>query len=71
MYTTLRSPTVRRQDRPASLLALLAMSNLPFRDAHSAQPVSEADKAWSIEQHAIEPIPASDRHGTPIELFRL
>jgi len=33
--------------------------------------VVEADKAWSIEQHAIEPIPAADRHGTPIELFRL
>jgi NCS1 family nucleobase:cation symporter-1 len=31
----------------------------------------EADKPWSVEQHAIEPIPAADRHGSPRELFRL
>src|SRR5271163_3745553 len=31
----------------------------------------EADQPWSIERHAIEPIPASDRHGSPVELFRL
>jgi NCS1 family nucleobase:cation symporter-1 len=31
----------------------------------------EVDKPWSIEQHAIEPIPAADRHGSPQELFRL
>jgi NCS1 family nucleobase:cation symporter-1 len=30
-----------------------------------------ADKPWSIEQHAIEPIPTTDRHGSPGELFRL
>jgi len=30
-----------------------------------------ADKPWSIEQHAIEPIPSADRHGSPAELFRL
>jgi nucleobase:cation symporter-1, NCS1 family len=30
-----------------------------------------ADKPWSIEQHAIEPIPNADRHGSPGELFRL
>jgi NCS1 family nucleobase:cation symporter-1 len=30
-----------------------------------------ADKPWSIEQHAIEPIPNTDRHGSPGELFRL
>ena len=30
-----------------------------------------ADKAWSIEQHAIDPIPAADRHGTPLELFKM
>lgn len=30
-----------------------------------------ADKPWSIEQHAIEPIPGADRHGSPAELFRL
>jgi len=29
------------------------------------------DQPWSIEQHAIEPIPAADRHGAPAELFRL
>ncbi len=29
------------------------------------------DRPWSIEQHAIEPIPAAHRHGSPIELFRL
>ncbi len=33
--------------------------------------VVEADKAWSIERHAIDPIPAADRHGTPIELFKM
>lgn len=36
-----------------------------------ASRIVDADKAWSIEQHAIEPIPASDRHGTPIELFKM
>lgn len=30
-----------------------------------------SDQAWSVEQHAIEPIPAGDRHGSPVELFRL
>jgi nucleobase:cation symporter-1, NCS1 family len=30
-----------------------------------------ADQPWSIELHAIEPIPINDRHGSPIELFRL
>lgn len=30
-----------------------------------------ADKAWSIEQHAIDPIPREDRHGTPGELFKM
>lgn len=34
-------------------------------------PVVAADRPWSIELHAIEPIPAADRHGSPIELFRL
>lgn len=24
-----------------------------------------ADKAWSVEQHGIDPIPLRDRHGTP------
>jgi NCS1 family nucleobase:cation symporter-1 len=33
--------------------------------------VVAADKPWSIEQHAIEPIPGADRHGSPAELFRL
>lgn len=33
--------------------------------------VVEADKAWSIERHALEPIPLSDRHGSPMELFRM
>jgi NCS1 family nucleobase:cation symporter-1 len=33
--------------------------------------IVEVDKPWSIEQHAIEPIPAADRHGSPKELFRL
>ncbi|MGU7782166.1 purine-cytosine permease family protein [Burkholderia sp. PU8-34] len=31
----------------------------------------QSDAAWRIEQHAIEPIPARDRHGTPIELFKM
>jgi len=29
----------------------------------------ESDRVWSIETHGIDPIPDSDRHGTPIELF--
>lgn len=33
--------------------------------------IVEKDQPWSIEQHAIEPIPADDRHGSPKELFRL
>ena len=44
---------------------------MAVQDGDTARRVVEADKAWSIEQHAIEPIPAADRHGTPIELFRL
>jgi NCS1 family nucleobase:cation symporter-1 len=38
--------------------------------SHTQQAV-EADKAWSIEQHAIDPIPRKDRHGTPAELFKM
>nr|WP_294867243.1 cytosine permease [uncultured Pseudogulbenkiania sp.] len=30
-----------------------------------------ADKAWSIEQHALEPIPVKDRHGSPKDLFKM
>jgi len=44
---------------------------MAVRNDGAATKVVEADKAWSIEQHAIEPIPAADRHGTPVELFRL
>ena len=33
--------------------------------------VVQADQAWSVEGHAIEPIPLADRHGSPIELFRM
>jgi NCS1 family nucleobase:cation symporter-1 len=33
--------------------------------------VVAADRAWSVERHAIEPIPAADRHGSPMELLRL
>jgi NCS1 family nucleobase:cation symporter-1 len=36
-----------------------------------SQPAVPADQPWSIERHAIEPIPAADRHGSPVELFRL
>ena len=32
----------------------------------AAQP--ESDRVWSID-HGIDPIPESDRHGTPKELF--
>ncbi len=32
-----------------------------------SQPVS--DRVWRIETHGIDPIPDSDRHGTPSELF--
>ena len=30
-----------------------------------------ADEVGSIEQHGIDPIPISDRHGSPFELFKL
>jgi NCS1 family nucleobase:cation symporter-1 len=33
--------------------------------------VVESDRPWSVERHAIEPIPDSDRHGKPVELFRM
>ncbi len=33
----------------------------------ASQPAS--DRVWSIETHGIDPIPESDRHGTPSELF--
>jgi NCS1 family nucleobase:cation symporter-1 len=29
----------------------------------------ESDREWSIETHGINPIPDSDRHGKPLELF--
>jgi NCS1 family nucleobase:cation symporter-1 len=29
----------------------------------------ESDREWSIETHGINPIPESDRHGKPLELF--
>jgi NCS1 family nucleobase:cation symporter-1 len=35
------------------------------------EPQVASDQAWSIEQHAIEPIPAADRHGAPGDLLRL
>lgn len=35
------------------------------------QSAVEADQPWSIERHAVEPIPQADRHGSPAELFRL
>lgn len=33
--------------------------------------VVDTDRAWSIERNAIEPIAPQDRHGTPVELFRM
>ena len=35
--------------------------------APEAQP--ESDKVWSIETHGIDPIPESDRHGRPFDMF--
>ena len=35
--------------------------------APEAQP--ESDKVWSIETHGIDPIPESDRHGKPFDMF--
>jgi purine-cytosine permease-like protein len=29
----------------------------------------ESDRVWSIERNGIEPIPESDRHGKPVDLF--
>lgn len=43
---------------------------MPVMDRSPPETVA-ADRVWSIEQHAIEPIPASDRHGTPMELFKM
>jgi NCS1 family nucleobase:cation symporter-1 len=41
-------------------------------DAPATPPAEvDADKPWSIERHAIDPIPTTDRHGSPGELFRL
>lgn len=36
-------------------------------DRRGGQP--ESDRVWSIETHGINPIPESDRHGKPSELF--
>ncbi|MGZ4109968.1 MAG: cytosine permease, partial [Actinomycetota bacterium] len=36
-------------------------------ERQTAQP--ESDRVWSIETHGIRPIPESDRHGAPRELF--
>jgi len=44
------------------------MENYDSRDLHVGV---DADKAWRIEQHAIDPIPITDRHGTPAELFKM
>ncbi len=33
--------------------------------------VVTADKIGAVEQHGIDPIPISDRHGSPFELFKL
>ncbi len=41
------------------------------RESSDARHEVDADKAWSIEQHAIDPIPREDRHGTPAELFKM
>jgi len=35
----------------------------------SAVTQPESDRVWSIETHGIDPIPDSDRHGRPFELF--
>jgi NCS1 family nucleobase:cation symporter-1 len=35
------------------------------------QRVVEADRPWTVEQHGIDPIPDSDRHGSAAELFRM
>jgi len=36
-----------------------------------SQKIVATDQAWSIEQHAIDPIPLKDRHGSPVDLFRM
>ncbi len=36
-----------------------------------SSPIVVTDKAWSIERHAIDPIPSTDRHGKPIELLKM
>jgi len=44
------------------------MGNYDKGNAHGSV---AADKAWSVEQHGIDPIPLKDRHGTPAELFKM
>jgi nucleobase:cation symporter-1, NCS1 family len=39
----------------------------PLIESTATQP--ESDRVWSIETHGINPIPDSDRHGRPGELF--
>jgi len=38
-------------------------------DQQMASATDSGDRVFSIEQHGLDPIPVSDRHGTPRELF--
>jgi nucleobase:cation symporter-1, NCS1 family len=38
-------------------------------DVGHPQGQPESDRVWSIEKNGIEPIPESDRHGKPLDLF--
>ena len=38
-------------------------------DVERPQGQPESDRVWSIEKNGIEPIPESDRHGKPLDLF--
>lgn len=67
---------VRERQRPAdgNISTILSNSSgYSMQRAESADhPATvESDTPWSIEQHAIEPIPAAARHGSPKELFHL
>jgi nucleobase:cation symporter-1, NCS1 family len=49
----------------------MSKAHMENYDRQDTQGAVEANKAWSIEQHGIDPIPPKDRHGTPAELFKM
>lgn len=58
----------RSHDYRGPRVEILSMA---MHDGMNAGEDRAMDRPWRIERHAIEPIPAAARHGSPIELFRL